>query len=373
MNNFLRKKKLVRVLATVSLSAVFFSGTMGYAADFSSSNFIIRNPVLGQSGGNSSSSGYKNEGGSLGQFVIGQDTSLSFKLDSGWVYGLIQTVAATVNGLGGAALPTGEGPTSGGSSSAGSSASPITSTPTVDKKAGVKFIGKTFPSAKVFLLKDGKSQGGFMADAKGDFVISLVDLTSGSFNFVLYTQDLKGNKSKNFSRDVDTISGKTVVVENIVFEPTVYLNKNEVKRGYGIAISGQAVFDDYITAVIGENFVSIDVKIAENGSYFYDFETTSLDFGKYNVYVKMRDGLQSNVVSFIVGEENVLAVSVEELSGDINAGGKGDGAIDLVDFSILAYWYGKKLTDDVKKIVDLTGDGVVDLKDFSILAANWTG
>ncbi len=86
-----------------------------------------------------------------------------------------------------------------------------------------------------------------------------------------------------------------------------------------------------------------------------------------------KDGLKSSVVNFIVGEKNILAVPVEDLRGDISDGGGGDGVVNLVDFSILAFWYGKKLPEDMKKIVDLTGDGVVDLKDFSILASNWTG
>ena len=47
-----------------------------------------------------------------------------------------------------------------------------------------------------------------------------------------------------------------------------------------------------------------------------------------------------------------------------------DGHVDIVDFSILKYWYDKP---DPPAKVDLSGDGKVTLKDFSILAAEWTG
>ncbi len=373
MRDFLRKKSLVFALAVVQTLVIFFSSTFAYAADFSSSNYILREPAFGQSGGTSTSSNYKGDPVSGGQFTIGEITSSNYKLDTAWVYTVAEIITTTTTNDGGGVVVSGGSSSSGGGGSGGASSSPTSTTPTVDKKAGVKFLGKTFPGAKVALLKDGKSQGEFTADAKGDFAISLTDLTSGNFNFVLYTQDLKGTKSKNFSRDVDAIKGKTLLVENIIFEPTIYLNKNEVRRGDGVTISGQAVYDDFVTAVIGGDIVSIDLKITEDGSYFYNFDTTSLDLGKYDVYVMTKDGLKSSVVNFIVGEKNILAVPVEDLRGDISDGGGGDGVVNLVDFSILAFWYGKKLPEDMKKIVDLTGDGVVDLKDFSILASNWTG
>ncbi len=48
-----------------------------------------------------------------------------------------------------------------------------------------------------------------------------------------------------------------------------------------------------------------------------------------------------------------------------------NGKIDLADFSVLAYWYKRPLTDEVKTKVDLNKDGKVDLVDFSILAYYW--
>lgn len=50
-----------------------------------------------------------------------------------------------------------------------------------------------------------------------------------------------------------------------------------------------------------------------------------------------------------------------------------DGRVNLVDFSILAYWWKRPLTAVAKQRVDFNGDGKVDLVDFSILAYHWTG
>jgi hypothetical protein len=55
--------------------------------------------------------------------------------------------------------------------------------------------------------------------------------------------------------------------------------------------------------------------------------------------------------------------------GDINH----DGKVNLVDFSILAYWYKRPLTAEaLKQCIDQNGDGKVTLADFSILAYFWT-
>lgn len=48
----------------------------------------------------------------------------------------------------------------------------------------------------------------------------------------------------------------------------------------------------------------------------------------------------------------------------------GDGNVNLVDFSMLMYWFNK---NDAPVKFDLNGDGKIDLIDFSILAYYWTG
>ena len=55
--------------------------------------------------------------------------------------------------------------------------------------------------------------------------------------------------------------------------------------------------------------------------------------------------------------------------GDINH----DCKVDIIDFSILAYWYKRPLTAAaLAEGVDLNGDGKVTLADFSILAYYWS-
>jgi hypothetical protein len=68
----------------------------------------------------------------------------------------------------------------------------------------------------------------------------------------------------------------------------------------------------------------------------------------------------------MVGTKTVLKEKPEIVKGDFNK----DGRVNLVDFSIAAYWH-KRPSPPVS--VDLNGDGKVDLVDFSIMAFYWTG
>ena len=53
----------------------------------------------------------------------------------------------------------------------------------------------------------------------------------------------------------------------------------------------------------------------------------------------------------------------------------GDCKVNLIDFSIAAYWYRRALSVDFAKIEreQLNVDGKVNLIDFSIMAYHWTG
>jgi len=76
----------------------------------------------------------------------------------------------------------------------------------------------------------------------------------------------------------------------------------------------------------------------------------------------------STFITFTVGDSNIAASqdTCASLIGDSN----GDCRINLIDFSIMAYWYQRP---NPPVTVDLNHDGVVNLVDFSILAYYWTG
>ncbi|KKS25104.1 MAG: hypothetical protein UU85_C0007G0019 [Candidatus Wolfebacteria bacterium GW2011_GWA2_42_10] len=81
----------------------------------------------------------------------------------------------------------------------------------------------------------------------------------------------------------------------------------------------------------------------------------------------------SKAISFLVGTKNIVAAPPAKCpaKADINS----DCKVNLVDFSIAAYWYKRTISAEfaVKEKEWLNGDGKVDLVDFSIMAFYWTG
>jgi len=112
--------------------------------------------------------------------------------------------------------------------------------------------------------------------------------------------------------------------------------------------------------------------------YFYQMDTTPLNMGSHSAKSKAiatDESISSfsSSVAFTVGTKNILATPPKKcpLKGDLNS----DCKVNLVDFSIAAYWYKKPLSPAMKTMEKerLGGFGTIDLRDFSIMAYYWTG
>jgi hypothetical protein len=90
--------------------------------------------------------------------------------------------------------------------------------------------------------------------------------------------------------------------------------------------------------------------------------------GEYLVRAKyIADTRTSQVLRIIVGPASITRVDTStNIPGDCNV----DQKVTLVDFSVLAYWFGKK---NPPPCVDTNKDGTINLVDFSILAFYWNG
>lgn len=237
---------------------------------------------------------------------------------------------------------------------------------------GVVFSGRAYPKSTVTLLKDAQIAATTVADANATFFLKLPGLSAGNYIFSIYSEDDKKVRSSLLSFPLNIASGTTAQMSNVFIVPTITVDKSEVRRGDNIAISGQSVPNSEITlVVISAQDLSIKTVADQNGSYFYNFNTSPLGMGQH--FIKSRATFSGEVSSFsktmgfAVGTKNVFVQSAAVfLGGDFN----NDGRVNLVDFSIAAYWHGKP---SPPALVDLNSDGKIDLIDFSILAFYWTG
>jgi len=237
----------------------------------------------------------------------------------------------------------------------------------------VNFSGMAYPLSRVYILKDGQVAATTIADPAANFSVSLSDLRTNTYTFSVYGEDDSGRKSAFFSFPIFITSGTTVNIANIFLSPTIDVDKSDVKKGDNLVIFGRSIPQKEIVISV-HSAEELFYKSNSNamGGYLYNLDTSVLEIGKHQTKSKAIAGNQisqyTTPVSFSVGSENKPKdlTLCAFLKGDLNC----DNHVNLIDFSIMAYWY-KKPSPPAK--VDLNNDGKISLVDFSIMAFNWTG
>lgn len=354
--------KLKFLLVFIGFISVFIGELFSAEAeDYSSPHFIIRAPVISEGGSYSSSTSFQLQD-SLEEVMTGINSGLNFQQLTGFLYWWWPSTVTSVP-----STPAASVQVSGGGGGGG-----IVSVVTT----GANFSGRAYPLNKVTILKDGQIAATTIAGPDSNFSVSLTGLSGGNYNFLVYGEDNQGRHSSFFTFPLLITQGAIVNVGGIFISPTIGVDKQEVRKGDDIAIFGQTAANANLTIQVNsdEPFFA-KTKSDKNGVYLYNFDTSVLALGQH--LAKAKSSYEEAVspygsaAGFRVGTKNVLASapSVCAVKADLN----NDCRINLVDFSILAYWYKRQLTPEIRNKVDLNKDGKVDIRDFSIMAYYWTG
>ena len=227
--------------------------------------------------------------------------------------------------------------------------------------------GKAYPLAKITILKDGEVAQIVNADNNANFKTEIKNISPGVWNFSLWAEDSKGRRSIIISFSVTILEGKITTISNIFIPPTIELEKTKVAKGEALNIYGQTAPESQISIHIESREEIIKTtKAKKTGDWDYSLDTSPLEEGMHTTRAKAEspEGLKSafsSVLSFYVGKYKVEEICPK---ADFNK----DGRTNLIDFSILLYWWGK-----YNPCVDMNHDGIVNLPDFSILLYYWTG
>lgn len=243
---------------------------------------------------------------------------------------------------------------------------------------GVTFSGRAYPLSRVSILKDGQLAVTTIAGPDARFSVALTTLAAGSYTFSVYGEDKDGRRSSTFTFPVYVTNGATTNVSGIFIAPTISVDKSQVKRGDNLAIFGQSTPSSAITIEVNsETQIFLRTNTDANGVYLYQFDTAPLEIGQHLTRSKAALATELSEFGapaiFAVGTKNILAKNEPQCpaKGDLNS----DCKVNLVDFSIAAFWYKRSLTGAFKLLekANLSGEGSVDLRDFSIMAYYWTG
>ena len=252
--------------------------------------------------------------------------------------------------------------TGGGGGGGGSTYIPINAIAT-----GVVFSGYAYPYAKITLLQNGVLVYATTARADATFSMPFSVPTPGIQLFSLSAEDTEAHRSILISIPV-TIANNTVTsISHVSFPPTLSLPKNTVAKNTSVILTGQAIPNATIS-LYQDGVLLVTGMSDEKGQYTITLDTSTLALGAHTLQTrsKTQDGKDSGfglLVSYTLATSDAVANETSK-SADLS----GDGIVNLTDFSILAYWFGKP---NPPNAVDLNGDGKIDLVDFSILAYQW--
>jgi hypothetical protein len=235
---------------------------------------------------------------------------------------------------------------------------------------GVNFSGIAYPYATVDLLREGVQVAEVVANSDAKFSVTLPENYDQNILYSLQATDTSGRKSLLINYPIAVHEGFFTSISGIRFAPTIITDKVEVEEGGYLTVSGSAAPGQDMQAVVSDVLSNENFSMTSmgDGSYQIIIPLQNLPKGDYTVYTKYSsDSRISTLVKFNIGDANILSIdSITSIPGDCN----NDRVINLIDFSIMAFWYGKP---NPPACVDTNHDGRIDLVDFSILAFYWTG
>jgi cysteine-rich repeat protein len=234
----------------------------------------------------------------------------------------------------------------------------------------VSITGKAYPNTTVNILEDGDVIGTVRANASADFTFS-TDVEPGTTSFGFWAADSRGVRSITLNTTFDVTQGAITNISGILLPPTISIDSATVAKGSTATFSGRSAPNVALGLYIDGNSKTQTAQTASNGDWSIALPTATMREGDHTAKARFEisqggritESNFSKVLSFDVGEGSSGGSAG---SSDLN----GDGKVNLIDFSVLIFWWG---TSGGDAGADISGNGRVGIEDFSILLFNWTG
>ncbi|KPJ56952.1 hypothetical protein AMJ49_03505 [Parcubacteria bacterium DG_74_2] len=228
--------------------------------------------------------------------------------------------------------------------------------------------GMTSPFANLTVFKSGTVCATFQASSSGLFEKEITGILVGTYNFGIFAEDTEGRKTVTSNFTVPVFSERITTVSGIFLSPTIGISSTKIIKGETLKIFGQVFPQSRVEIFIFPENIVKESMPSTDGKWIFELDTNVLKEGEYQVQAKAisTDGYQSlfsQSISFLV----LAPPEVICKGADLNF----DGKVDLIDFSILLYFWEQKNPKNF--CADINQDGIVDLIDFSIMMYYWTG
>jgi len=233
-------------------------------------------------------------------------------------------------------------------------------------QSGVRFSGLAYPFATVTLQKGLEGIMTVTANANGVFSMVVPETTSNLF--ILFATDVQGRRSTLLNFPTVLYSGKLTDITGIRFAPTIIADKIALRQGDFITIEGAALPEQSVLLSVEGVEDKVFTAVANATGVYRITVPLTLPYGEYVIKTQYPEDTRSSAaLRLIIGTASISRIeATANIPGDCNV----DQRVTIVDFSVLAYWFGKR---NPPACVDTNHDGVITLVDFSILAYYWTG
>lgn len=231
--------------------------------------------------------------------------------------------------------------------------------------------GYAYPDSEVTFLVDGNYFDTTDTNNLGVYSVTLDEIASGVYTFGVYAEDPRGIMSSTFSTSFTVTGARTTALSNINVSPSILVEPDPVDPGDTVVISGYGLPNSNITIEngrINSSASTLTTTADSGGEWSLAVNTTGFTTDTYQVRAKSeqvggKSTSYSDYTYYGVGQE-----ADQPISADLNV----DGSVNLIDFSILLYWWNSD-GGNSNPPADINRDGNVSLTDFSIMLFNWTG
>ncbi len=236
----------------------------------------------------------------------------------------------------------------------------------------VQITGRAYPSRTVNFILDSDSIGTAQTNSAGVFSFSTV-AAPGTATLGIWSNDVSNTKSVTLNTTFDVTQGALTNLNDLVLPPSLKVSTANFNPGQVLTVSGQAIPNAKIDLYIDRNSSTAVAtgQSAANGLWSIQYDTSRLSNGEHTIRARSVTGTGALTVQSgfsttlqLFAGVNGQAATPSDLSRD--------GKINLVDFSILIFWWNTS-GGDSNPPADINGNARVGLEDFSILLFNWTG
>jgi hypothetical protein len=217
---------------------------------------------------------------------------------------------------------------------------------------------------------DGDAVGTVRTNSRGEFLFNL-EVEPGTASFSFWANDVSGTRSATFTTTFDVTQGAVTSVNGILIPPTIHTTTAQINPGAIVILDGQTVPNATIQVSVDNAAPTLTTVADATGRWQVSFNTSGLRADTHTVKARFIEGTGALKRESTYGTALSLFVGVEgkaTSNSDLNR----DGKVNLVDFSILVFWWGTP-GGNSNPPADINSNAKVGLEDFSILLFNWTG